>query len=134
MMLIDILREDEQGNVYVLREPGGLTVDWNGKRVTVPYGFRSDGASVPRFFWRWVFPPGDTRALRAAFVHDWIYRTHPEGWTKAEADQLFRELLIKDGMPERYARRAYWGVRLFGGDSWHQRTSEMKKEVKICFM
>ena len=33
-MLIDILREEEQGNVYVLREPGGLTVDWNGKRVT----------------------------------------------------------------------------------------------------
>ena len=120
MMLIDILREDEQENVYVLREPGGLTVDWRGKRVTVPYGFRSDGASVPRFFWRWVFPPGDTRALRAAFVHDWIYRTHPDGWTKAEADQLFCELLIGDGMPERFARRAYWGVRLFGGDSWHQ--------------
>lgn len=119
-MLVDIRKEDEQGNIYVLREPGGLTVDWNGKRVTVPYGFRSDGASVPRFFWRWVFPPGDTRALRAAFVHDWIYRTHPDGWTKAEADQLFRELLIEDGMPERYARRAYWGVRLFGGDSWHQ--------------
>ncbi len=119
-MLVDILKEDEQGNVYVLREPGGLTVEWHGKSVTVPYEFRSDGASVPRFFWRWVFPPGDTRALRAAFVHDWLYRIHPDGWTKAEADQLFRELLVEDGMPERFARRAYWGVRLFGGDSWHQ--------------
>ena len=118
-MLVDILKEDEQGNVYVLREPGGLTVEWHGKSVTVPYEVRSDGASVPRFFWRWVFPPGDTRALRAAFVHDWIYRTHPDGWTKAESDQLFRELLVEDGMPERFARRAYWGVRLFGGNSWH---------------
>lgn len=118
-MLVDILKEDEQGNVYILREPGGLTVEWREKSVSVPYEFRSDGASVPRFFWRWVFPPGDTRALRAAFVHDWIYRMHPDGWTKAEADQLFRELLIEDGMPERFARRAYWGVRLFGGDSWH---------------
>ena len=119
-MRVEIRKEDEQGSSYGLREPGDLTVEWNGKRVTVPYGFRSDGASVPRFFWRWVFPPGDARALRAAFVHDWIYRTHPDGWTKADADQLFRELLVENGMPERYARRAYWGVRLFGGDSWHQ--------------
>ena len=120
MMLVEIQKVDKQGNVYILMEPGGLTAEWRGKRVTVPAGFRSDGASVPRFFWRFVFPPGDTRAMRAAFVHDWIYRTHPENWTKEEADELFRELLIEDGMPERYARRAYWGVRLFGGDAWHQ--------------
>ena len=120
MMLVEIQNEDKQGNVYILMEPDGLTVDWRGKRVTVPVGFRSDGASVPRFFWRFVFPPGDTRAMRAAFVHDWIYRTHPDGWTKEEADELFRELLLEDGMPERYARRPYWGVRLFGGDAWHQ--------------
>lgn len=119
-MLINTQKKDSNGNVYVLMEPKGLTVEWHGKQITVPVGFRSDGASVPRFFWRWVFPPGDTRALRAAFVHDWIYRTHPENWTKEEADELFHELLIEDGMPERYARRAYWGVRLFGSSAWHQ--------------
>ncbi len=65
-MLIDIHTSDEMGNVFTLREElsyGGLTV---------PAGFESDGASVPRFFWRIVFPPGDNRALRAAFLHEWF--------------------------------------------------------------
>ena len=36
--------------------------------------------------------------MRAAFCHDWIYRTHPDGWTKPEADQMFRDLLLEDGV------------------------------------
>lgn len=111
-MLVDVHTSDEMGNVYTLREPltyGGLTV---------PAGFESDGASVPRFFWRIVFPPGDTRALRAAFVHDWIYRTHPEGWSREAADNLFRRVLIEDGVSRSSAALAYYGVRLFGGGAW----------------
>lgn len=117
-MLIDVHKSDERGNVYTLRE--SLNFEWRGKHISVPAGFESDGASVPRFFWRWVFPPGDTRALRAAFAHDWVYRTHPEGWTKPEADRMFRELLEMDGIETRCARRAYWGVKLFGGSAWHE--------------
>ena len=111
-MLVDVHISDAMGNVYTLREDltyGGLTV---------PAGFSSDGASVPRFFWRVVFPPGDTRALRAAFLHDYIYRTHPAGWTKSAADELFRKLLIEDGVSRNSANMAYWGVRLFGGSAW----------------
>jgi len=112
-MKIDVHQSDEMGNVYTLLEPltcGGLTV---------PAGFESDGASVPRFFWRIVFPPGDYRALEAAFLHDFIYRTHPEGWTRAQADELFRSLLIENGVPRLSANLAYWGVRLFGGSAWN---------------
>ena len=111
-MLIDIHESDDMGNVFTLREElscGGLTV---------PAGFPSDGASVPRFFWRIVFPPGDTKALRAAFLHDWIYRTHPAGWSREAADTLFRRVLAEDGVPRISAALAYWGVRLFGASSW----------------
>ena len=111
-MLVDVHTSDEMGNVYTLREDltyGGLTV---------PAGFASDGASVPRFFWRIVFPPGDNRALRAAFLHDWIYRSRPEGWTRAQADDFFRQILIEDGVPRISAELAYWGVRLFGVAAW----------------
>ena len=111
-MLVDVHQSDEMGNVYTLREP--LTCG----DLTVPAGFSSDGASVPRFFWRIVFPPGEPGALRAAFLHDFIYRTHPEGWSRAAADELFRKLLIEDGISRTSASLAYWGVRLFGGSSW----------------
>ena len=114
--MIYIHREDEKGNIYTLAED--LKVVWNGRELTVPAGFRSDGASVPRFFWRWVFPPGDSRALRAAFAHDFIYRTHPEKWTKQMADLMFYDLLCEDGVPRFRAFRAYKGVEWFGNAAW----------------
>lgn len=109
---VEVHHADDRGNVYTLLEP------LQYGELIVPAGFESDGASVPRFFWRVVFPPGDADALRAAILHDYIYREHPAGWTRAEADRLFRDVLIADGVPTFRARLAYWGVRLFGGGSW----------------
>ena len=112
-MLIDVHQSDEMGNVYTLREPIFY------RELTVPVGFRSDGASVPRFFWRLVFPPGDAQALRAAFLHDWIYRTHPEGWDRKKADDLFYDVLVADGVPKWRAYLAWSGVRLGGSAAWN---------------
>ena len=111
-MLIDVHRTDENGNIFTLRE------DLSCAGLTIPAGFASDGASVPRFFWRLVFPPGDHKALKAAFVHDFLYRTHPAGWTREVADLLFLKLLIEEGMPKFRAALAWIGVRLFGGAAW----------------
>ena len=109
---VEVHAADERGNVFMLLEP----LFWGG--ISVPAGFESDGASVPRFFWRLVFPPGDSQALRAAILHDYIYREHPHGWTREDADKLFLTLLESDGVPRLRALLAYWGVRLFGGRSW----------------
>lgn len=114
MIKVSVHRSDEQGNVYTLLEP--LTC----ADLTIPAGFPSDGASVPRFFWRLVFPPGDPSALRAAVIHDYIYRNHPPGWIRKAADDLFRDLLIQDGTPLFRAYAAYYAVRLFGGRSWNK--------------
>lgn len=116
MLKVSTHTEDSMGNVYTLLED--LVVVWNGRVLVVPVGFKSDGASVPRFFWRIVFPPGDSRALRATFAHDYIYHTHPENWTKAEADKLFYDLLREDGVHWLSARTAYYGVKLFGKGAW----------------
>ena len=48
---ITIHQEDERGNVYALRQ------ELRYQDLIVPIGYESDGASVPRFFWRYVFPP-----------------------------------------------------------------------------
>lgn len=116
-MKIDVHREDARGNVFRLLEP------LETSDFIVPAGFESDGASVPRFFWRVVFPPTDTRALRAAVIHDWLYRHQPKGWTRAQADALFRRLLIEDGVPSWRAWLAWAGVRAFGWIAWQSNAS-----------
>lgn len=100
------------GDVYALITP------FTRCGIAVPAGFRSDGASVPRFFWRAIFPPGDAHALAGAILHDYLYRTHPDGWTRVEADRLFREVIRADGVPARRAWLAWIGVRLFGFLAW----------------
>jgi len=123
---IEITLTEKHGNVFTLLEPDGLTVFQKRKRLHVPFGFRSDGASVPRFFWRLVFPPGDPHALRAAFAHDFLYRTHPAGWRKTEADALFFALLKADGISHGCALLAYLGVLLFGIFSWNKTKGKEK--------
>ena len=44
MLKVAIHQCDQQGNVYTLLEE--LTINWKGKVLTVPAGFKSDGASV----------------------------------------------------------------------------------------
>lgn len=113
-LVVRIDADAERGDVYTLVRP----VRRYG--LDIPAGFQSDGASVPRFFWRVVFPPGDVHALGAAFLHDFIYRTHPVGWTREAADKLFLDTLIEDGVPKRRAFLAYIGVRLFGASAWRE--------------
>ncbi len=104
--------EDEHGNVFTLLHP----ISHYG--VIVPAGFRSDGASVPRLLWGVVFPRDDRRALFGALFHDYLYRHHPAGWTRAEADEAFHFLLLEGGVSFLRALRAYIGVRLFGKKAW----------------
>lgn len=115
-MRMDIHQETERGDILTLEED--LTVRWRGRVVTVPAGFESDGASVPRLLWSSISPRLDPRTLRGAVVHDYLYRTAPENWTRKEADTLFYEFIREDGLSWWAAKKAFWGVRLFGGKSW----------------
>lgn len=112
LLEVAIHTEDERGNVYTLLKPFYYC------GLEIPAGFESDGASVPRIFWSSVFPPGDSKALRPAMIHDFIYRTHPHGWTRKMADEAFYDLLVRGGVSKWRATKAYWGVRLFGGSAW----------------
>ena len=132
-MIVNIHRTDDRGNV--LSTVTLNRIDFAGKSFVIPRGFESDGASVPRFFWRLVCPPLDHRAVRAGVAHDWIYRTQPEDWTRKEADKMFLCFLIEDGLPPFRARLAYWGVRLGGWRAWNENraakaTAEAFAELK----
>lgn len=111
-------REDERGNVFTVLYP--YRVNYGGKTFLIPRGFESDGASVPRLFWRVVFPNSDSHATTAGICHDYIYRLQPEGWTREEADRMFLSLLVEFGVPVCQALMAYHAVRWFGGIAWKE--------------
>jgi len=83
--------------------------------LTVPAGFLSDGASIPRFLWAVVGCPHDTY-LRAAVIHDHLYRSAalPREW----CDAVFLRALADCGIRLGKRRLMYRAVRLFGGLSY----------------
>jgi hypothetical protein len=82
--------------------------------ITVPHGFVTDFASVPRAFWH-VIPPWGKYSL-AAVVHDYLYFTGEV--SRKAADQVFLEQMRLLGVPWWKRRLMYYAVRWFGGAAW----------------
>ena len=87
-------------------------------KVTVPAGTTTDFASIPRIFWP-IFPPDGRRYMRAAIVHDYLYRTGKV--PRALADQMFLMLMTQDGVPWWKRNLMYWAVRIFGRRAHNER-------------
>ena len=72
--------------------------------VTVPAGYLTDGASVPRFFWSFIPPWGAYG--QAAVVHDLLCEYlsivdhgKPKAITRQRCDDIFNEAMIVLGVP-----------------------------------
>lgn len=84
---------------------------------TVPAGFASDLASIPRPF-RGFIETSDL-GLAPAFVHDCLYSRGGLGlYDRRGADRLFLDLMATQGVPAWRRYSAYWAVRLFGKRHW----------------
>lgn len=91
-------------------QPGGLQL------VTVPKGFVTDFASIPRIFWRLFLPSGLHR--EAAVVHDWLYFCGDRA--RAVCDAIFLEAMEALGV-SRWKRNAmFFAVRIGGLHAWRQ--------------
>ena len=86
-----------------------------GFRITVPAGFISDGASIPKYLWSLVGSPFDPMFIVAALVHDYLYDI---GFNRKTADLIFKMLLIHCKVKKSRARVMYRAVRMFGGGAW----------------
>ncbi len=106
---------NEKGNL-ILETARETDLSPYGINTVIPAGFRSDGMSVPRFFWRWIGPPVDGRTLAASVAHDWLYKSKVV--SRAKADAWYRRRLIADGYPAPKAWAVWAGIRLFGGGHW----------------
>ena len=107
-------------------KPGGKLTQalvWEHKRFgvfTVPEGFDTDFASVPRALWLLCPPWG--RYQEAAVLHDYLY--HSQTVTRAEADRIFLLVMIEDGTKVWRAYAMYYAVRIFGGFAWKKISKE----------
>ena len=101
----------------------------SGETITVPAGATTDFASVPRFAWS-IIPP-DGPWLKAAVIHDWlyrtrgtcalggeVYRTRPAPYTRAEADRIFKEAMEVLGVPAWKRAVIYAAVRVGGRNAF----------------
>lgn len=78
--------------------------------ISVPAGFVTDLASVPRIFWT-LLPP-DGKYAKAAIIHDYLYDNALR--TKREADRIFLDGMTVLGVPRWKRTIMYYAVRLFG--------------------
>ena len=92
----------------------------NGYRITVPKGFITDLASVPRSFWT-IFPPFG-RYTPAAVIHDFLYsRYNSTGINRTLSDKIFLHIMKELGVSFLKRKIMYKAVRLFGKTSWENK-------------
>lgn len=111
--------------LYLLRE----YVYMDGEtEIRIPKRFHYDAASVPKLLHS-LIGPFDLSDV-AALVHDFLtrYQGFPplgcvvpyRGYTRAEADDLFRRIMEELGVPEWRKRAGWMGVRIGGWNSWRK--------------
>jgi len=94
--------------------PGGTT-------VTVPRGFITDLASIPRLVQ--LLPGFDVNGAsrKPAVLHDYLYCV--QLYTRSICDELFYHALLAEGVQPLTARLFYRGVRI-GGWMYYDKRSE----------
>lgn len=104
-----------------------LVYEGNDDTFTVPVGFVTDFASVPRLLWL-LFPPRG-KHTKAAVLHDYLYRCKPGSMenvfsgptiSRLDADGLFYRAMREDGTKLIRAWIMYTAVRWFGWIPWRQ--------------
>lgn len=88
--------------------------DYSYGDITIPKGFKTDLASIPRILWT-ICPPFGNYTT-AAIIHDNAYSVKYN--TRKQADKEFRDNCIKLGVSKWKANLFYRTVRMFGGSHY----------------
>ena len=112
---------DHSRGLWTLVTPLGYETEEETRKIiiVVPAGFETDGASVP---FDLVLTPFGGLYPRAAVLHDYLYillhdkTPHPFYPTRKDADNLFLEAMVSEGVSWYVRNVMYVAVRLFGGD------------------
>ena len=110
--------EDQEN--WVLLQPLEYRIKDINEIITVPRGFVTDFASVPRAFCHILTPHG--KHSRAAIVHDYLYWT--QGCSKAQADNIMRIAMIECGVKKSDIEIIYRTLQFFGQKAWDKNETE----------
>ncbi|PKN19154.1 MAG: hypothetical protein CVU71_08895 [Deltaproteobacteria bacterium HGW-Deltaproteobacteria-6] len=92
----------------------------SGVKISVPKGFVTDFASVPRILWP-ILSPYENYS-RAAIVHDYLYWT--QKCTRKQADNIFLMAMKESSVSKRKCYTVYQGVRKGGEPAWNSNKKE----------
>ena len=93
----------------------------------VPRGFICDGASVPRFFWRFLGHPFDNYHLKPGIRHDYGYAMGKV--PRKVLDKRYRDDLKYEGLGFIRRNLEYFGVRVFGRRHYNSKGAEVKMKA-----
>lgn len=94
-------------------------------------GYTTDGASIPRFFWRLVGHPMQMPLLICALPHDGLYSG--ELCTRAEADAVIQALARRFHISLAKRNVIWLAVRAGGWNVWRKHTAKsIEKSRGLC--
>jgi hypothetical protein len=118
----------DQRGTWKLLAPLVYESDRLHRMITVPGGFLTDFASVPRVPIAHLLTANCGH--EAAVIHDWLYTSHEV--SRRDADAVFEEALLAGGEPRWRAWLMWAGVRIGGGGPYEaagQRQPEYVRSV-----
>ena len=106
---------------YILKQPYKVKLN-NGDIILIHRGYETNGADIPRLFWR-LYPPYSPEYMPAVVIHDYLCdRAVETAKDKKElqalflyADNAFREILEKLNIKQSKVKTFYNAVRF-----WHK--------------
>lgn len=109
-IVVRYMEEVEKETLWELKEEIIIKTS-KGLYVTIPVGFQTDFASVPKIFWSIISSIGKYNL--ASVIHDYFYTTHLLDRKSAD-EEFLRWMTFID--PKRQIRNKlmYYMVRLFG--------------------
>jgi hypothetical protein len=123
---------DEFAGTWRLTGPLVFVSDLLLRTITVPQGFVTDFASVPRLPVIYLAEGG--KGEKAATLHDWAYSS--QFVPREQADALLREALLACGYSAFTAGLFYAAVRMGGASHWKApnvpQTPEVAAAMKIA--
>ncbi|MEA3346671.1 MAG: DUF1353 domain-containing protein [Candidatus Auribacterota bacterium] len=119
------------GRTWVLRKKFSYDVgrEGSGETIKVSVGFVTDFASVPRVFW-WIFPKWGKYG-NATVIHDYLYWTQQEKYSRKRADEIFLEGMRDAlGVSTIKAYLLYYFVRAGGWMAWRKNKKDKQKRIR----